>query len=386
VRYRDVIEAVGNTPLVRLDTGDERVEVYAKLELQNLYGMKDRVARQAILAARDSGELAPGAPIVESSSGTMALGVALVGTRLGHPVHIVTDPRIDRLTLAKLRALGCVVDVVPKMTAQGWQSARLERLAELMRELPGAFWPRQYTNPENPRAYRALAVELLADLDRFDVLVGSVGSGGSLCGTAGALRRALPDLWVVAVDAVGSVLFGQPDRPQRLQAGLGNSLLPANVDYTLIDEVHWLNDREAFTGTRELAAEQAIFAGNSSGSVYRVLRFLQRHASPGTRLVGILPDRGDRYAGTVYDNAYWREKNLSASDRRDQPREVAPGTVVSAWSYTACRAGRPFCVQSDDLHRVQHDRDRDAGAAPGLGAGVPSGAMHRTAGAVPGPA
>src|SRR5262249_7030722 len=162
--------------------------------------------------------------IIESSSGTMALGLALVGTHLGHPVHIVTDPRIDPITLAKLEALGCTVHVVDSMTGSGWQSARLERLARLAAELDGAYWPPQYHSPDNPLAYRALASELRADLGSLDVLVGAVGSGGSLCGTAAALLPELPDLAVVGVDAVGSILFAQPDRPDRRQSGLGNSL------------------------------------------------------------------------------------------------------------------------------------------------------------------
>src|ERR1700733_706056 len=125
-----MIDALGHTPLVRLELGG--ATVYAKLEMQNLFAMKDRVARQAICAARESGELAHGAPVIESSSGTMALGVALVGRALGHPVHIVTDPRIDPVTLAKLRALGCALHIVPKMTSHGRQSARLGRLHELV--------------------------------------------------------------------------------------------------------------------------------------------------------------------------------------------------------------------------------------------------------------
>src|SRR5690606_36323120 len=126
-----------------------------------------------ILHARQTGELAPGAAIVESSSGTMALGGARVGASLGHPVHTVTDPRIDPMTQAKLRALGVHPHAVEKMTGNGWQSARLERLAELMAGLPGAFCPQQYRNPQNPAAYRTLAAELLADSDgHLDVLVG----------------------------------------------------------------------------------------------------------------------------------------------------------------------------------------------------------------------
>ncbi|WP_329791306.1 3-deoxy-7-phosphoheptulonate synthase [Lentzea sp. DG1S-22] len=337
-----LIDAIGGTPLVRLRTGSERgVLVHAKLEMQNLFAMKDRVAKNIITRARRSGELAEGAPIVESSSGTMALGVALVGTLLGHPVHIVTDPRIDKITMAKLTGLGCAVHVVSEMDGNGWQGARLSKLDELMTTLPGAFWPRQYSNPENPAAYRALADELVAELGEVDVLVGAVGSGGSLCGTSRALRERLPDLRVVGVDCVGSVLFGQHDWPQRLQSGLGNSLHPPNLDHEVIDEVHWLNDREAFEATRALTREEKLFGGNTSGSVYRVLTWLAATALPGTRVVGILPDRGDRYSDTVHDEAYWAERGLPDLPLATTPRRVAAGAQVSSWSYRVNDSDRP---------------------------------------------
>jgi len=334
--FNSVVDTIGHTPLVRLRIdGPPDVGVYAKLEMQNLFGMKDRVARNMILEARRTGALRDGAPIIESSSGTMALGIGLVGIALGHDVHIVTDPRIDAVTLAKLRALGCHVHVVEAMSGQGWQSARLELLDQLIADLPGAFWPQQYSNPDNPGAYRLLAEEIADDLGQIDVLVGSVGSGGSLCGTARALRGTLPDLTVVGVDAVGSVLFGQPDLPGRLQSGLGNSLLPKNLDRRLIDEVHWLNDAEAFESTRALARQQQIFAGNTSGSVYRVLCDLAARAEPGTRIVGIFPDRGDRYADTIYDDAYWEQKGLHDLATASEPRTVEPRRVVHQWSRTA---------------------------------------------------
>jgi S-sulfo-L-cysteine synthase (3-phospho-L-serine-dependent) len=331
--FDSITDAIGHTPLVRLRMPSApEVTVYAKLELQNLFGMKDRVGRNIVLSAKYSGALVDGAPIVESSSGTMALGVALVGRSLGHEVHIVTDPRIDRVTLAKLHSLGCHVHVVQAMTSHGWQSARLERLAQLMAGLPGAFWPQQYGNPDNPGAYRALASEIVTDLGHVDVLVGSVGSGGSLCGSARALRELLPELSVIGVDCVGSALFDQPDQPKRLQSGLGNSLLPKNLDRRLIQEVHWLNDHEAFTATRALAAEQQIFAGNTSGSVYRVLRDVAARSAPGTRIVGIFPDRGDRYADTVYSDEYCQAHDLGQLTVAATPAEVEYGTVVGSWS------------------------------------------------------
>ena len=332
---KDLLDCIGQTPLVplRQGTGGTGGKLYAKLELWNPFGMKDRVAKQIVLDAKERGILRDAAPIIESSSGTMALGLALVGTLLGHPVHIVTDSRIDPLTLAKLQATGCYVHVVQQMNAQGWQGARLERLYELLEHYPSAFWPRQYDNPLNPLAYTEVARELLDDLERVDILVAAVGSGGSLCGTARALLKTNPHLRVVAVDAVGSVIFGQPDQAQRLQGGLGNSLIPANVDFSLIDEVHWLNDREAFMSTLELAAQEKIFAGNSSGSVYAVARWISQNVAASMNVVAIFPDRGDRYVETIYQQAYRSAHGMAELPGSISPQEIFELLPVSSWSF-----------------------------------------------------
>ncbi|MEV5892550.1 pyridoxal-phosphate dependent enzyme [Nonomuraea fuscirosea] len=373
--FDDLADAVGHTPVVRLRASSADVTVLAKLELQSLFAMKDRVALQVIHEARESGLLAEGAPIIESSSGTMALGLALVGNLLGHPVHIVTDPRIDAITVAKLEALGCVVHVVETMTSTGWQGARLERLTALRKEHPAAFWPRQYSNPQNPLAYAALADEIVADVGHIDVLVGAVGSGGSLCGTARALRRALRSagnshrLRVIGVDAVGSVLFGQVDQPGRRQSGIGNSIIPGNLDHAEVDEIHWLNDREAFAATRDLARDEGIFAGNSSGSVYQVLKHLAGTAAPGTRVVGIFPDRGDRYVGTIYHDGYWRKSGLDELPVRTEPLQVPYGTAVSSWSWSqvpSTRRRRLVFVESNTTGTgmLALSRARDLGLLP----------------------
>jgi cysteine synthase A len=335
-----VLDVIGGTPLARLRGRPGGGELHGKLELLNPFGMKDRVAKHILLEARRRRLLAEGAPVVESSSGTLALGLALVGGALGHPVHIVTDPRIDPITSAKLLALGCRITVVERMTSRGWQSARLERLRAILDEHPGAFWPRQYENPENPAAYAELADELLRELGRVDVLVGPVGSGGSLCGTARRLRMANPGLRVVAVDAVGSAIFGQPDRPGRLQSGLGNSMVPRNVDLGEIDEVHWLNDGEAFAATLELARNEQLFAGSSSGSTYAVARWLACRSPAGTRVVAILPDRGDRYAATLYSPEYRQEKGVEGTELPEEPVRVPYGTAVERWSWSPVERSR----------------------------------------------
>lgn len=334
MRFESLVDSIGHTPLVRLRGGPRtRAHLYAKMELMNPFGMKDRFAAHGILAAKASGALKPGDKIIESSSGTLALGLAMVGGALGHEVHIVTDPRIDQLTLARLQALGTVVHIVEQMSSSGWQGARLARLAELLEEHPSAFWPQQYTNPANPDSYRPLAEQLLADLGQVDLLVGSVGSGGSLCGTARTLREANPKVQVVAVDAVNSVIFDQRDDPRRLQSGLGNSLVPTNVDKSLLDQVHWLNDEEAFAATLRLVADEQIFAGNSSGSAYWVARWLSTQCDCDATIVVILPDRGDRYYQTIYDPVYREEHGVDQLRLPEQPCPVSFGTLVSTWSY-----------------------------------------------------
>ncbi|MBE1556813.1 cysteine synthase family protein [Sporosarcina limicola] len=333
-----MIDAIGNTPLIKLKLNKSaKCEVFAKLELLNPYGMKDRVAKRTIMDAKQKGILLPDDLIIESSSGTMACGVALVGRGLGHDVHIVTDPRIDDVTKAKLISLGCKLHIVDKIGNGGWQGVRLVKLKSLLKQYPNAFWPMQYENPENPMSYAELAQEVLNVIDKVDILVASVGSGGSISGIARELKKKNSKLKVIAVDAVGSMIFGQPDIPERLQGGLGNSLVAKNVDYSIIDKVHWLNDEEAFEATLQLAREQQIFAGNSSGSVYAVARWLSSQEDVGKKILAIFPDRGDRYVNTIFNNEYRKEKGLLNVNLPTSPLFVPYETIVSSWSYSELR-------------------------------------------------
>ncbi|MBO2535977.1 PLP-dependent cysteine synthase family protein [Rummeliibacillus suwonensis] len=336
-----IINAIGNTPLISLELDKEsKASVYAKLEMQNPFGMKDRVAKTIIFNAIDNGQLKKGDPIIESSSGTLAMGIALVGKYLGFDVHIVTDPRIDELTFVKLKSLDVHIHIIDKMAAAGgWQQARLEYLYQFLATHPNAFWPQQYENPNNPLSYRLLAEELLNEIEQVDYLVGGVGSGGSLCGTAHALKEQNPDLRVIAVDAIGSAIFNQKDNPHRLQSGLGNSIHPKNVDYTIIDEAHWLNDEEAFTWTRELARHEQIFAGNSSGSVYAVSRWLSKNVDRGKNIICIFPDRGDRYLNTIYNDDYCKANSICIHNLNSSPINNNKKENLSTWFFSRINKG-----------------------------------------------
>ncbi len=355
-----VLDLMREAVLVRLRgrrAATPRARLWGLLELALPGAMKDRVALQMVLDAETAGILCPGGLIVESSSGTMAEGLARVGIVRGYRVIIVTDPRLDELTAAKLRALGVELEIVQDYDPHGgWQISRLRRLHQVLDRHPEAFWPRQYDSPSNAAAYARIAAELDETLGPGLVsLVGSVGSGGSICGLARVLRRLRPGLRVVAVDAVGSALFHQPDR-RRLQSGHGNSLIPGNLDHPLIDEVHWVADGEAFGACHELARREGIFAGGSSGAVYVVGSWVAEQHGEQSDVVVVLPDRGDRYFGTVYSPAYLAEHGLAGMEAAATPREIRYRIdVADRWS----RAVLPEAGAGADYHDPQVRRTRD---------------------------
>jgi cysteine synthase A len=339
-KVTSVLDLMCDTPVVRLRgraACPPRAELWAKLELAMPGQMKDRVALQAILDAEARGDLQPGGVIVESSSGTMAEGLARVGTLRGYRVIIVTDPRIDAATSAKLRALGAELDVIDHYhPSGGWQRSRLERLHEILGANPGALWPQQYDTPSNPGAYEdSLARELVEAFgDRLVAIVASVGSGGSLCGTARGIRKRLSHVRVVAVDAVGSVQFNQPETRRR-QSGHGNSLLPTNIRHEVIDEVHWIGDGEAYNACRELARREGVFAGGSSGAAYVAASWVAQQYEPEDVVAVIFPDRGDRYFATIYSDEYMEREGLTHVHAGAAPKRIRYGVdVATEWSYS----------------------------------------------------
>src|SRR5258708_21276709 len=171
----------------------------------------------------------------------MALGLAIVCNLRGYGLTIVSDYACDVGLQRRLRGLGATVEIVPAPSSTGgYQRARLDRLEEVRSQNRDSWWVNQYDNPGNPQAYGAFAAQLVGALGKIDCLVGTVGSGGSMCGTTGYLRELFPELHAVGIDTFGSVLFGQPDGPRQLR-GLGNSLLPKNLDHTIFDEIHWVS-------------------------------------------------------------------------------------------------------------------------------------------------
>lgn len=296
--------------------------------------MKILPAHFMLERARDSGLLKPGTMVIETTSGTFGLALAILCNLHGYRLTLVSDPAIDPPLLRRLNALGASVEIVQEPSPNGgFQQARLDLLDELRSRHSGHFWPSQYCNPHNPGAYSRLAELLVEVAGPIDCLVGTVGSGGSMCGTAGFLRLLFPHLHVIAVDTHGSVLFGQPDHKTRLLRGLGNSLMPQNLRHSDFNEVHWVAAAEAFAATRDLHARHALYMGPTSGAAYLVAKWWAEK-NPDANTVALFPDEGYRYQDTVYDDTWLRLKQITLPELPIEPRLIDhPHSAGPGWSY-----------------------------------------------------
>jgi cysteine synthase A len=305
----------------------------------NLYGvcftlMKLVPARFILRKALRDGQLDPGTVIVETTSGTFGLALAMQAAHLRRRLILVSDPVIDERLLRRLTDLGAEVQRVPASAGSrpgGFQAARMSRLAEIRAGQPASFCPEQYSNPDNPLSYAAVALLLTENLGPVDCLVGSVGSGGSVCGITAGLRASSGDCQAIAVDTYGSVLFGHTEGPRELR-GLGMSILPANLDHRLVDSVHWCTATAAYAATRQLHRQHALFMGPTSGAAYLVARWWAA-AHPDALTVAIFPDEGHRYVDTVYDDQWLAERGHLGVPLPAEPVIVAdPAVPAGEWA------------------------------------------------------
>ncbi|MEV0349293.1 PLP-dependent cysteine synthase family protein [Nonomuraea sp. NPDC050680] len=328
---------VGNTPLAFISEPfvPGGGGFWAKLEGFNPGGIKDRPALHMVRQARARGELAPGATIIESTSGTLGLGLALAGIVFGHPVVLVSDVGMEPLMCRLLTSYGVRLEIVTEPhPVGGWQQARRERVQRLLADLPGSYCPDQYNNPDNVDAYAGLAHELLAQLPHIDALVCSVGTGGHSAGISDVLRRHFPHLRLIGVDTVGSTIFGQPAR-SRLMRGLGSSIHPRNVAYDAFSEVHWVSAAEAVWACRALAARHYISGGWSTGAVTLVARWLAR-TTPGQTIVAIFPDGPWRYWNTIFDDEYCQRHGLLGTTPAEEPDLLPAPSEREVHRWTRC--------------------------------------------------
>jgi len=318
----DVLGSVGSTPLVPLENFSERtdVEVWAKLESANPGGSsKDRSARRMIADALADGRIDRDSTVVESTSGNLGIGLAQACQLLGLSLICVVDSRTDATKIAAIRQLGADVRVISKPDPQTGDllTARLAAVREIVASTPGAWWPDQYSNESNPAAQAEMMAEIDEALEgKLDWLFVATSTTGTLCGCCDYLLEKGSPTKVVAVDAVGSVLFGGERRIRKLP-GLGAGVATSLSQRAWFDRLIRVSDLDCVVGCRRLLASENIFAGASSGGVIVALERLVPLLAQASRCAVILADGGAGYLTSVYDDP-WVQREL-----RCEPDELA---------------------------------------------------------------
>lgn len=294
-----IVEAVGNTPLVRLNriVPDGSATVYAKLESFNpMWSVKDRIAKAMIEDAEKKGLIDRETTIIEPTSGNTGIGLSMVCAAKGYKLILAMPETMTVERRSIMAALGAQLVLTPG--AEGMAGA-VRKAKELAASIPKSYVPQQFENKSNPRVHaRTTAKEILKALDRIDAFVAGVGTGGTITGVGKALRRKHPDIKIFAVEPAESpVLSGGKPGPHRIQ-GIGAGFVPKILDTTVYNTVIQVTAQDAIATSRNLARLEGIFAGISSGAATWAALKVAAELGPGKSVVVILPDLGERYLST----------------------------------------------------------------------------------------
>lgn len=312
---KTILEAIGKTPLVRLQRigKDLPCELYGKCEFLNPGGsVKDRIASHMIETAEREGKIKPGDTLIEATSGNTGIGFALVGAVKGYRIIITMPEKMSREKQVVLEALGATIYRTP--TEAKWDSpeSHLSLAKRLQQELPNAHMLDQYSNQSNPEAhYEATAQEILDDAGgKLAMVVIGVGTGGTITGVAARLKKENPRIKIIGVDPYGSILGGGTDIHPYNVEGIGYDFIPAVLDNALIDEYVKVNDKDSFIMARRLIREEGLLIGGSSGSAVWAALQAAKQLKRGDKCVVILPDGIRNYLTKFVDDRWMEEKGF----------------------------------------------------------------------------
>ena len=319
----NILETIGNTPLVRLNkvTKDVDATVLAKVEFFNPgSSVKDRMSVKMVEDAEADGRLKPGGTIVEGTSGNTGMGLALAAIVKGYKLICVSTDKQSKEKFDILRAVGaevivCPTDVDPKDPRSYYSTSK--RISE---ETPNSWYVNQYDNPSNAIAhYEQTGPEIWEQTEgKITHFVVGVGTGGTISGVGKYLKEKNPNIKIWGIDTYGSVfkkyhetgIFDENEIYSYITEGIGEDILPENVDFDIIDGFEKVTDRDAAVYTRKMAREEGIFAGNSCGSAVKGLIQLKNHFKKDDVVVVLLHDSGSRYVGKMYNDEWMRERGF----------------------------------------------------------------------------
>ncbi len=326
--FDSVIGAIGDTPCVRLNKVTEglKANVYAKLEFTNPGGsIKDRIGYWLIQDAEKKGTLKPGGTIIEGTSGNTGVGLAMAAAIKGYKCIFVLPDKMSDEKIKNLRAYGARVVVTPTAVEPEDPRSYYSVSRRLAKETPNSLYIDQYNNLAN-REYHCknTGPEILRQMPDVDVIIAGIGTGGTITGIGRYIKAHKPEVEMVAVDPIGSIVYetfkeGKAKNPAQgyLIEGIGEDFIPDNYDFKVMDDIVQVGDKESFLMTRELLTTEGIYSGVSSGSAFvGARRWIEQQGDrlDGKNIIVIFPDSGNRYASKVYDDEWMRQAGFLESD------------------------------------------------------------------------
>ena len=316
--YPTVLELVGNTPIVRLDSlgRDVAPQLLAKLEYVNPGGsVKDRIGLAMIEKAESEGKLKPGGTIVEPTSGNTGVGLAIAAAKKGYRCIFVMPDKMSQEKISMLRAYGAEVVICPTAVEPDSPESYYSVSDRLAEEIPGGFKPDQYSNMSNPEAhYLHTGPEIFQQTGgEIDAIVISVGTGGTISGVGRYFKEHKPDVLIVGADPEGSVYTATEDRDVHpyLVEGIGKDTWPKTMDRSVVDEWVRVSDRDSFLTARRLAREEGLLVGGSGGTTVWAALEIAKRFGPDARILTMIPDSGRSYMSKFYDDNWMLEHGFA---------------------------------------------------------------------------
>ncbi len=329
--YNNILETIGNTPLVKLNKIVEGIDatILAKVEYFNPgHSVKDRMALKMVEDAEKEGKLKPGGTIIEGTSGNTGMGLALAAIAKGYKCIFTTNDKQSKEKVDILKAMGAEVIVCPTAVAADDPRSYYSVASKLNKEIPNSFYPNQYDNLSNRQAhYETTGPEIWEQTEgKITHFVVGVGTGGTISGIAKYLKEKNPDIKIWGIDTYGSVFkkyhetgeFDEKEIYSYITEGIGEDILPKNVDFSLIDHFEKVTDKDGAVYTRRLAKEEGLFLGYSSGSAIAGLLQMKGELKPDDVVVVLFHDHGSRYVGKIYNDEWMMERGFLENKRLDK--------------------------------------------------------------------